>query len=261
MPVDMTVAKSRRRTKSKRAVAITTDFPAGTESGALALASSAVAVAAGRTIPELWEALPAAEWQRILDAQPMDSPGGKLVAVRTDPRWRDLSLERQCAEAGVSATELARMVSGVALSQALIASTKHIAAVVDGVGESAKPLVVTCDLCLGLRDGDGELTYIEVAHPRDPAAKLKIDCPKCGGVGRTRRDANPRAVETFLKLHGGLEEQQNGPLLQLNQQFNFGAVHAGAVHRGQQLLEQGRSKRAGSVATATATAIDVEQPT
>lgn len=255
MAVDMTVgAKPKQRGRPRKPAA-------GPEPEPVAVAltpavSSITAVAANSSIPELWGALPADQWQRVLDTQPIDSPGGKLAAVRTDPRWRDLSLERQCAEAGVSAVELARMVSDLALSTALIASSKHIADVVNGVGESAKPLIVTCDLCLGLRDGDGQPTTIEVAHPRDAAAKLKIDCPKCGGIGRTRRDANPRAVETFLKLHGGLEEQQ-GPAIQLNQQFNFGSQHAIGVHRGQELLERGRSKRSAPSA-ATATVIDVE---
>lgn len=271
MAVDMTVRKAKssvseppaapKRPRGRPRKDASTDTSPDPQPAALALVESAVA---GRTIAELWHALPAPEWQRILDAQPIDSPGGRLAAVRTDPRWRESSLERQCAEAGVSATELARMVSGVALSTALIASTKHLAAVVNGVGEGAKPLILTCDLCLGLRDAEDQPTTVEVAHPRDASQKLKISCPQCGGMGTRHRNADPRTVEMFLKLHGGLEEPQ-GPAIQLNQQFNFGSQHAMGVHRGQELLERGRRKGPAQSSpsqpvTVTATVVDAESP-
>jgi hypothetical protein len=251
-----------RRGRPRKAIsagsAVSAPIPAAVAEATTALAQ----VTAGRSLREIWDALPEREWARVFDMQPADSPGGKLAAVRTDPAMRTWTLERQCAEAGVSAVELQRMVSSVALGHAIIASSVHLGEVVEGVAHSAKAQLLTCELCLGLRDAGDELTTIEVAHPRIEGAKLKLECPKCGGMGKVRRDASPRAVETFLKLHGGLLEE-GGPVVQLNQQFNFGSTHAAGVHRGQQLLEAGRkrgSSAAAHQAPITVTATPIPEP-
>lgn len=209
------------------------------ELGGLSLRQSRV------IIREFKESLPADQWQRVLEAQPADSPGGQLLAIMSDVKMRDWSLERQCAEAGLKIQDLVRMISDHSLGAALVASTRHVGEVVEGVAESAKSRMLVCELCLDLRDEPDESTYIVVAHPREPEKTLRVECPKCGGVGRVRKEGSPRAVETFLKLHGGLEEQQ-GPTVNVNTQVNFNSQHSMGVQRGQQLLEQGRLRRAAS---------------
>jgi hypothetical protein len=209
-------------------------------------------------IRELRASIPDDQWERVLQAQPVDGPGGALLAIMSDPRMSGWSLERQCAEANLKFQDLVRMVSDHSLGSALVASTRHVHEVVEGVAESAKSRMLVCELCLGLRDDGDEYTSIVVAHPRVPDQTLKLECPKCGGVGRVRKEGSPRAVETFLKLHGGLEEQQ-GPTVNVNTQLNFGSQHATGVQRGQQLLEQGRQRRSmaqNAPITVTATRID-----
>lgn len=211
-------------------------------------------------IRELKASIPAEQWERVLQAQAIDSPGGKLLAIMSDPRMGAWTIERQCAEAGVKFQDLVRMVSDHSLGSALVASTRHVHEVVEGVAESAKTRMLVCKLCLGLRDTPEESSYIVVDHPREVGEKLKIECPDCGGVGRVRRDGSPRAVETFLKLHGGLEES-TGPTLNVNTQVNFNSQHSMGVQRGQQLLEMGRQRRLEAASAPIAvTATRIESP-
>lgn len=215
-------------------------------------------------IRELRASIPDDQWARVLEAQPMDSPGGALLAIMSDVRMSKWSLERQCAEARIKFQDLVRMVSDHSLGSALVASTRHVHEVVEGVAESAKSRMLVCELCLDLRDEPDQPTYIVVAHPRVPDTQLRVECPKCGGVGRVRKEGSPRAVETFLKLHGGLEEGQ-GPVVNVNTQLNFNSQHSMGVQRGQQLLEQGRLRRStgaevGAERPIVVTATPIESP-
>lgn len=182
------------------------------------------------------------QWDRILAPCAPASGGGKLFALMHDPQFDGWSLERLCLEAGLEFRDLVRLVSDHSLGTALMESSKHVAGVVEGLAADGTPIIVTCDLCLGLRaDGaaDDEPTIITVPHPRVEGAKLDVPCPKCGGVGKVRHGGDARKAETFLRLHGALADEA-GPGVVLNQQFNFGAAHAQGVHRGQQLLAEGR---------------------
>ncbi len=212
-------------------------------------------------IRELRASIPDDQWERVLQAQPVESAGGRLLAIMADTYMSSWSLERQCAEAGVKFQDLVRMVSDHSLGSALVASTRHVHEVVEGVAESAKSRMLVCELCLGLRDSeDGPtcITVMDPRYPKDAGVTLKLECPKCGGVGRVRKEGSPRAVETFLKLHGGLEESQ-GPVVNVNTQVNFGSQHASSVQRGQQLLEIGRQRRAaGEREPITVTATPIE---
>ena len=195
-----------------------------------------------RLIREFAHSVPSEQLERVLQTQPADSPGARLLAVRSDLVMCKWSLERQCAEAGVKWSELVKMTSDHELGKVLMESTRHIGEVVEGVAMSAKARMLVCDLCLNLRDDDQLVTTIEVAHPRIPDTKLRIECPKCGGEGRVIKEGSPRAVETFVRLHGGLDDSQKGAVV-VNTQVNFGAQHVGGVQRGQQLLEAGRQRR------------------
>lgn len=208
-------------------------------------------------IRAFYSSLPPEVWDRVLANQPVETPGGKLLAVMNDPAFARMSIERQCREAGITdMRDLAKLVSDHALSHAIIESARHTTEILEGLASDSKVQWLVCDLCLDLHpEGDPSVpTTIEVAHPRVPDAKLEIECPKCGGVGRVRRSGDPRARETFLKLHGGLEE---GPAtnINVNTQVNMGGQHASGVHRGRQLLEMGRQSR--PVSATPASVIDV----
>jgi hypothetical protein len=234
--------KPRSRSKAKPAPEPVEDM---LSAGVPAPARTSVPRDSARTsalmIRDFYASIPTAHWERVLGSLPSASAGGKLLALMHDPGFEKWSLETKCAEAGIEFPDLVRLVSEHALGTAIMNSAPHLDDVVEGIAGDAKTRFVVCELCLDLRDGDDDYTSIFVAHPRPTfeGEQLKVECPKCGGVGRTRRMGDPRARETFLKLHGGLEET-SAPAVQLNQQFNFGSQHAGGVHRGQQLLEQGR---------------------
>lgn len=197
-------------------------------------ASGLIKTTARAVLRTFYEALEPGQWDRILATHPPASPAGKLLAINHDPQFADLSPESRCAEAGLEFKDLVRIVSEHALGTALMQSSSQIAEVVDGLAESAKARRVTCDLCVT----EGKLI---VASPNDPERKLEIDCPKCGGEGTVLKEGSPRATETFLKLHGGLEEAPQA-VFNNAMQINFGSQHAAAVHRGQQLLESGRNR-------------------
>jgi hypothetical protein len=194
--------------------------------------------------------LPIDQWDQILATHEPTSKGGKLMALMHDPSFATWSLERLCAEAGVDFKDLVRMVSDHSLGKALIGSTPHIAAVIDGMAQDATSRLYVCDMCLDVRDESTGETYLVVPHPHNVGESLRVQCPKCGGMGRVRRGGDARKAETFLKLHGALEEPAAGGVV-LNQQFNFGAQHAHQVQRGQQLLAEGRSLLGGGAVRAT----------
>lgn len=196
---------------------------------------------------EVYRALPEAEWERILESQPAGSAGERLLLMMTDPAYADWGLERRCSKAGVEFRDLVRMVSEHSLGAAIIESAKHAPEILGGIAEDAKSRSFVCDLCLGLMAEGVAFTTIQVAHPRDPGVQLEIECPKCGGSGRTVRGGDARARETFLKLHGGLDETPNTNVM-VPIQMNFGAQHSVSVSRGQQLLAEGR-KTASSAPT------------
>jgi hypothetical protein len=188
----------------------------------------------------VYEALPEAEWERVLESQPAGSAGERLLAMMTDPAFSAWGLERRCSKAGVEFRDLVRMVSEHSLGAAIIESAKHAPEIVSGIAEDAKTRSFVCDLCLNLRAEGADHTTIQVAHPRNPEIMLEIECPKCGGTGRTTRGGDARARETYLKLHGGLEEAANTNVV-VPIQMNFGAQHSVSVQRGQQLLAAGRN--------------------
>lgn len=188
----------------------------------------------------VYDALPESEWERVLESQPEKSAGATLLAMMTDPQYAAWGLERRCAKAGVEFRDLVRMVSEHSLGAAIIASATQTHEVVAGITEDAKSRSFVCDLCLGLREDGDEETTIQVNHPRREGVLLKIQCPKCGGTGRTVRGGDARARETFLKLHGALDEAPNTNVM-VPIQMNFGAQHSVSVQRGQQLLSAGRN--------------------
>lgn len=191
----------------------------------------------------IWGALPAAQWERVLEAQPLDSAGGRMLTILHTQGKRKISIERACSEAGLKLPDLVRMASEHGLGAAIIDSIRHIPAVVEGLANASKPLIAVCDLCFDQPQPrkTSQPSTIEVPHPRPQTEgdKLTIPCPQCGGAGSVRREPDARAREAFIKLHGGLQEIA-GPVVAVNTQFNFGGVHTASVQRGQQLLAAGR---------------------
>lgn len=183
-------------------------------------------------------------WDQVLGMHAVDSPAGRLLSLLYDPSYESAGIERICRDARIDFKELVRVVSDHELGNAIAASAQRAAEVMSSITDDAINRDVLCDLCLGWRDDEDDITSILVDHPRLPGEKLKIECPKCGGTGSRKQSGDARAREVYLKLHGHLQE---GPQVVVDNRSQTNIINgqSGSVQRGQQLLAMGRKLGSG----------------
>lgn len=140
-------------------------------------------------------------------------PVDALLARLRDPTYADHSPTQLAASVGISRAQIHDLLGKRDVAIAVFMSRrKHLADVLDDIGEDAKTRIVTCRNCGGAGWTLGPLATDQ--DRKDAAAlrltgvdlefddALKADCDDCDGTGVLRKLGDPDSRKLFLKVHG-----------------------------------------------------------
>lgn len=137
------------------------------------------------------------------------------------PQFTGQSLTQLAAGAGINRLQLFELIGRRDAALAVFLSRrKHLADVLDDIGEDAKTTIVKCRNCEGKGIVDGQMS---AADRRDAEAlagsgiDLELqppeeqDCDDCNGTGRLRKLGDAESRKMFLKVHGFDKGAGGGP--------------------------------------------------
>lgn len=143
----------------------------------------------------------------LAGADPLgDKPLDVLLSYLRDPAFANHAPTTLAQKAGLSRLELFDLLGKRDVALAVFNSRrKHLAAVLDDIGEDSRTLIVRCRNCEG--KGMVALSKDELATAQQLIESgIDIDlvqpCPDCDGSGKLRKLGDGKSRDQFLKIHG-----------------------------------------------------------
>ena len=143
----------------------------------------------------------------LTGANPLgDNPVDVMLSYLRDPAFASYAPTTLAQKAGLSRLELFDLLGKRDVALAVFNSRcKHLAKVLDDIGEDSKTRIVKCRNC----DGKGQVALegADLSTARGLVESgIDIDlvqpCPDCDGSGKLRKIGDAKSRDQFLKIHG-----------------------------------------------------------